>query len=219
MSVTEKVRAMLEQHDVQYKANDSIAHLISDADLAGIQVNVEKAVQDLLDALLIDTENDPHSKDTAKRVAKMYLHEVMQGRYHKQPKLTTFPNTRQVDEIIHAGPITLRSMCSHHLVPVMGYCHIGVIPGDKLFGLSKFNRACEWILARPQNQEEAIIQLADFIDKELAPKGQIIVMKADHQCIQWRGVKDVSKMTNSHIRGVFAKNPYAKQEFFELLRI
>lgn len=109
-------------------------------------------------------------------------------------------------------------MCSHHLVPIIGKCWIGVIPGEKLLGLSKFSRICDWIMSRPQIQEEATIQLADYIEKVLNPAGLAIVVKATHMCMQWRGVKDQAAMTTSVLRGVMAKNPTAKQEFLEFIQ-
>jgi GTP cyclohydrolase I len=109
-------------------------------------------------------------------------------------------------------------MCSHHLVPIIGKAWIAVIPGEKLFGLSKFSRVCDWIMSRPQIQEEATVQLADFIEEKLNPMGTAIVIKATHMCMNWRGVKDTAEMTTSTLRGVFAKNDSARKEFLSLIK-
>lgn len=216
--VSSSIKSKLIENEVPYAANDSIANYLTDSELKDLQQEIQEKAQALLEALVIDTENDPNTKETAKRVAKMFVHEVMRGRYQKAPELTTFPNTKKLDEMMVVGPITVRSMCSHHLVPIIGQCWIGVIPGDKLLGLSKFGRICDWIMSRPQIQEEATIQLADYIEKILNPAGLAVVVKATHMCMQWRGVKDTASMTTSVLRGVMAKNPTAKQEFLEFIK-
>lgn len=216
--VSASIKSKLIENEVPFTANDSIASYITESEMKDLQQEIQEKAQALLEALVIDTENDPNTKETAKRVAKMFMHEVMKGRYHKAPELQVFPNTKKLDEMMVVGPITVRSMCSHHLVPIIGKCWIGVIPGEKLLGLSKFSRICDWIMSRPQIQEEATIQLADYIEKVLNPAGLVIVVKATHMCMQWRGVKDQATMTTSVLRGVMAKNPTAKQEFLEFIQ-
>lgn len=216
--VSASIKSKLIENEVPFTANDSIANYITESEMKDLQQEIQEKAQALLEALVIDTENDPNTKETAKRVAKMFMHEVMKGRYHKAPELQVFPNTKKLDEMMVVGPITVRSMCSHHLVPIIGKCWIGVIPGEKLLGLSKFSRICDWIMSRPQIQEEATIQLADYIEKVLNPAGLAIVVKATHMCMQWRGVKDQAAMTTSVLRGVMAKNPTAKQEFLEFIQ-
>lgn len=216
--VSASIKSKLIENEVPFTANDSIANYVTESEMKDLQQEIQEKAQALLEALVIDTENDPNTKETAKRVAKMFIHEVMKGRYHKAPELQVFPNTKKLDEMMVVGPITVRSMCSHHLVPIIGKCWIGVIPGEKLLGLSKFSRICDWIMSRPQIQEEATIQLADYIEKVLNPAGLAIVVKATHMCMQWRGVKDQATMTTSVLRGVMAKNPTAKQEFLEFIQ-
>lgn len=218
MSIASRIIQHLRSETVPFTANDSIAAYLTEENVQELQIEVQEKVQNLLEALIIDTEKDPNTAETAKRVAKMFIHEVMKGRYHKAPELQVFPNTRKLDEMMVVGPITVRSMCSHHLVPIIGSCWIGIIPGEKLLGLSKFSRICDWIMSRPQIQEEATIQLADYIEKVINPAGLAIVVKATHMCMQWRGVKDQASMTTSVLRGVLAKNPAAKQEFLELIK-
>ncbi|HYN04813.1 MAG TPA: GTP cyclohydrolase I, partial [Vicinamibacteria bacterium] len=163
---------------------------------------------------------DHNTRDTARRVAKMYLMEVFAGRYGKQPPVTEFPNVGRLNELMIVGPIKVRSACSHHLCPIIGRVWVGVMPNEHsaLIGLSKYARLVEWVMTRPQIQEEAITQLAELLQDKMQPDGLAIVMVADHYCMQWRGVKDMdSKMTNSIMRGSFLKNPDLRREFLSLL--
>jgi GTP cyclohydrolase I len=121
-SISERIRARLRSAGVTFLANDNIADHILDGELEGLEREVADRVRDLLRALVIDIENDHNTEETAERVARMYLHEVFKGRYHQQPKIASFPNVKQLDEIYTVGPITVRSACSHHLVPIMGNC-------------------------------------------------------------------------------------------------
>jgi GTP cyclohydrolase I len=169
---------------------------------------------------VIDAESDHNTQDTARRVAKMYLLEVFRGRYVPPPPVTEFPNVRHLSELMIVGPVTVRSACSHHLCPIIGRVWVGVVPNEHsaLIGLSKYPRLVEWVMTRPQIQEEAITQLADLLQDKMQPDGLAIVMEADHYCMQWRGVKDMdSKMTNSVMRGSFLKNPDLRREFLSLL--
>lgn len=179
---------------------------------------VESACQGLLSSLLIDTSNDHNSKETAKRMAKMYLKEVFHGRYSAMPKITAFPNAKALDEIYTVGPISIRSACSHHFAPILGEVWIGIIPGDQVIGLSKFARLTDWIFSRPQIQEEATVQLADILEDKIKPKALAVIVKADHLCMKWRGVKEpCSNMITSVMRGKFRENASAKAEFMSLI--
>src|SRR6478752_5036127 len=158
--------------------------------------------------------------NTARRVAKMYLNEVFRGRYVAQPSLTEFPNAEHLNELMIVGPITVRSACSHHFCPVIGKIWIGVLPNEhtNVIGLSKYARLAEWVMGRPQIQEEAVVQLADLIMEKTQPDGLAIVMEATHYCMAWRGVKDMdSKMINSVMRGVFLKDAALRREFLALI--
>ena len=179
---------------------------------------VESACQGLLSSLLIDTTNDHNSKETAKRMAKMYLKEVFHGRYSAMPKITAFPNAKALDEIYTVGPISIRSACSHHFAPILGEVWIGIIPGDQVIGLSKFARLTDWIFSRPQIQEEATVQLADILEEKIKPMALAVIVKADHLCMKWRGVKEpCSNMITSVMRGKFRENASAKAEFMSLI--
>ena len=217
--VSDRIRARLREQDVSFLANDNVAEHILPGELDDLQVEVADRVRDLLHALVIDIENDHNTAETAERVAKMYLHEVFKGRYHHQPKVASFPNVKKLDEIYTVGPITVRSACSHHLVPIMGNCWIGIKPGERVIGLSKFTRVADWVFSRPHIQEEAVMILADEIERLCKPQGLGIIIKAQHYCMKWRGVKEPqTSMVNSVVRGDFRHDPSLKQEFFELVR-
>ena len=213
------IKAKIKAANGSFLANDNISEFINEYDLKEIQDNVEQAMVNLLDALVIDTENDHNTIETAKRVAKMYVHEVFKGRYLPAPKITDFPNAKNLDQIYTIGPITVRSACSHHLVPIMGQAWIGIIPGERVIGISKFNRLTEWIMARPQIQEESTVQLADEIEKIITPKALAVVVKAQHMCMSWRGVRDTgSSMTTSVMRGLFRNDIAAREEFLSIIK-
>lgn len=218
--VADRVRARLVAAGHRFHANDNIADFLEPGDLDAIQSEVQTALQGVLRALVIDTANDHNTQDTAKRVAKMFTREVFAGRYRAAPPVTEFPNVAGLSELMVVGPVTVRSACSHHLCPIMGKVWVGVLPNEssELIGLSKYARLVEWVMSRPQIQEEAIAQLSDLLQEKMRPDGLAIVMKADHFCMQWRGVKDMdSKMTNSVMRGSFLKNEGLRREFLALL--
>jgi GTP cyclohydrolase IA len=174
----------------------------------------------VLDSMVIDTAHDHNTQETARRVTKMYLTEVFRGRYVDMPNITEFPNVGHLNELMIVGPITVRSACSHHLCPVIGKLWIGVLPNQdtNVIGLSKYARLAEWVMGRPQIQEEAVVQLADLIEQKTRPDGLAVVMEASHYCMGWRGVKDMdSKMLNSVMRGVFLHNSDLRREFLALI--
>ena len=217
--ISERIRARLVAEDVSFLANDNIAEHIQPGELKELEVEVADRVRELLQSLVIDIDNDHNTQETAERVARMYLNEVFKGRFYEQPDVTSFPNTKDLDEIYTVGPITVRSACSHHLVPILGNCWIGIKPGSRVIGLSKFARVADWVFSRPHIQEEAVMILADEIERLCEPKGLGIIVKAQHYCMKWRGVKEPStSMVNSVVRGVFRHDPSLKQEFFELVR-
>lgn len=146
-TVSAQISARLKAADVSFLANDNIADYILPGELQALEAEVGDRVRDLLRSLVIDIENDHNTEETAERVARMYLHEVFKGRYHQQPKVASFPNVKELDEIYTVGPITVRSACSHHLVPIMGNCWIGIKPGSRVIGLSKFTRVADWVFS------------------------------------------------------------------------
>jgi GTP cyclohydrolase I len=216
-----RIRARVRAAGRRAHANDNIAEFIDGAhELKALEDEVAQKMQALLESLVIDTQHDHNTRGTARRVARMFLNEVFKGRYHVCPALTEFPNVEHLNELMIVGPIAVRSACSHHFVPIIGRLWIGVLPNEhsNLIGLSKFSRVADWVMSRPQIQEEAIMQLADLLERTLRPDGIAIVLEADHLCTQWRGVKDNSHMTNSVMRGTFLTNPQSRQEFLDLVR-
>jgi GTP cyclohydrolase I len=177
-------------------------------------------MQAVLRSLVIDTDSDHNTHETDKRVAKMFVREVFAGRYVAAPSVTEFPNVSRLNELMIVGPIKVRSACSHHLCPIMGKVWIGLLPNEhsNLIGLSKYARLTEWIMGRPQIQEEAVTMLANELQERVQPDGLALVMEADHFCMHWRGVKDSeSKMTNSVMRGAFMKDANLRREFLSLI--
>ena len=214
------IRRRIEAQKARFHANDNIAAFIKPGELEGLVDEVAQKMQAVLESLVIDTKGDHNTNNTSQRVAKMFLKEVFNGRYVEQPSLTKFPNVSRLNELMIIGPITVRSACSHHFCPIMGRIWIGVLPSkdSALIGLSKYSRLTEWVMCRPQIQEEAVVELADMLEKKIKPVGLAIVMDADHFCMQWRGVKDRdSKMVNSVMRGAFLKDSNLRREFLSLL--
>jgi len=218
--VSVKIRERIQAARKRFHANDNIADFIEPGELELLLDEVADKMKGVLGSLVIDTEHDHNTDDTARRVAKMYLKEVFQGRYVKAPPITEFPNAEHLNELMIVGPITVRSACSHHFCPIMGKIWIGVLPNEhtNVIGLSKYARLAEWVMGRPQIQEEAVVQLADLIQQKTQPDGLAIVMEASHFCMSWRGVKDVdSKMINSVMRGSFLKDANLRREFLSLI--
>lgn len=218
-AVSRRIRERLKIAGKTFRANDNIAAFIEDRELCELRLEVETRLQEVLDALVIDTDHDHNTVGTARRVAKMFIDEVFSGRYSNPPEITSFPNVSRLNELLIVGPITARSTCSHHLCPIMGSIWIGVLPSTdaELIGLSKFARLCDWIMSRPQIQEEAATMLADELESRLRPDGLAVVMEADHLCMHWRGIKDVQPvMTTSIMRGAFLANDALRREFHEL---
>ena len=218
--VADRIRERIIEAGEGFHANDNICTHLEEGELDALQHEVEAKMVEVLRALVIDTENDHNTQETARRVAKMYLREVFGGRYVPEPPVTEFPNVSRLNELMIVGPVTVRSACSHHLCPIIGRVWVGVMPNEHsaLIGLSKYARLVEWVMTRPQIQEEAIAQLAELLHDKMQPDGLAIVMEADHFCMQWRGVKDMdSKMTNSIMRGSFLRDSNLRREFLALL--
>ncbi len=220
LPASERIRYRLVNAHCRYHANDNIADHIRDGELTELKAEVQANMQRVLQSLVIDTESDHNTNETAKRVAKMFVEEVFRGRYVPMPAVTEFPNVSRLNELMIVGPITVRSACSHHLCPILGRVWIGILPNEhsNLIGLSKYARVCDWVMSRPQIQEEAVVMLADALQERVKPDGLAIVMEADHFCMHWRGVKDNdTAMTNSMMRGAFLKDPNLRREFLTLL--
>ena len=220
--VSVRIRERLRAARRRYHANDNIADCIRPGELEQLLDEVTARMEGVLDSLVIDTEGDHNTRDTARRVAKLYVSEVFRGRYVQPPPITEFPNAERLNELMIVGPITVRSACSHHFCPIMGRLWIGLMPNEhsNLIGLSKYSRLAEWVMSRPQIQEEAITQMAELLMRKVSPDGLAVVMEADHFCMHWRGVKDAeTKMINSVMRGSFLKDATLRREFLSLINL
>jgi GTP cyclohydrolase IA len=220
LPASERIRYRLVNAGRRYHANDNIADFVKDGELTELKAEVQGKLQELLQSLVIDTESDHNTNETAQRVAKMYVDEVFRGRYVPIPNVTEFPNVERLNELMIVGPITVRSACSHHMCPIFGKVWIGILPNEhsNLIGLSKYARIADWIMSRPQIQEEAVTMLANELQERVRPDGLALVMEADHFCMHWRGVKDTdTAMTNSVMRGAFLKDANLRREFLSLL--
>lgn len=218
--VSERIRYRLVSAGCRHHANDNIAAFIEPGELDALQEEVQARMQAVLQSLVIDTDSDHNTQETAKRVAKMFLREVFAGRYVEAPTVTEFPNISRLNELMIVGPITVRSACSHHLCPILGRVWIGIMPNEhsNLIGLSKYVRLTDWVMNRPQIQEEAVIMLANELEQRVQPDGLAVVMEADHFCMHWRGVKDnQAAMTNSVMRGAFLTDANLRREFLALM--
>ena len=217
-----RVRQRIERARRRFHANDNISAYLAPGDMDALLDEVEGKMRDVLQSLVIDIDSDHNTQQTARRVAKMYLTEVFRGRYEPEPAVTQFPNAERLNELMIIGPLTVRSACSHHFCPIMGHLWIGVMPNEhsSLLGLSKYARLAEWIMGRPQIQEEAVAQLAELLMERVSPDGLAVVMQAEHFCMHWRGVRDAdSKLINSVMRGSFLKDASLRREFLSLINL
>jgi GTP cyclohydrolase I len=222
LPVSERIRRRLQRNATRFHANDNIAEAIEPGEIDQLIDEVALRMQGVLESLVIDTQSDHNTQETARRVAKMYVTEVFRGRYFPVPPVTEFPNAERLNELMIVGPVTVRSACSHHFCPIMGRIWIGLMPNEhsNLIGLSKYVRLTNWIMTRPQIQEEAITQVAELLMNKVSPDGLAVVMEADHFCMHWRGVKDENaKMINSVMRGSFLKDHTLRREFLSLIKL
>jgi GTP cyclohydrolase I len=222
LPVSERIRRRLQRSTQRFHANDNISDAIEPGEIDQLIDEVASRMQGVLESLVIDTRSDHNTQDTARRVAKMYVTEVFRGRYFPVPPVTEFPNAERLNELMIVGPVTVRSACSHHFCPIMGRIWIGLMPNEhsNLIGLSKYVRLTNWIMTRPQIQEEAITQVAELLMNKVSPDGLAVVMEADHFCMHWRGVKDENaKMINSVMRGSFLKDHTLRREFLSLIKL
>lgn len=184
-----------------------------------IEINVRQACHNLLEALEIGI--DHNTRQTAVRMARMFVYEVFKGRYEPMPEITTFPNYKCIDQLYTVGPVTIRSTCSHHFVPILGQAWFGVLPNPQsnVLGLSKFARLADWVFSRPQIQEEATHQLGQIINGLVKADGFALVVRAKHFCTVWRGIKDAEEtMVTSYLMGNLKSDAKARAEFFDLIK-
>ncbi|HEX2654885.1 MAG TPA: GTP cyclohydrolase I [Xanthobacteraceae bacterium] len=197
--------------------NDAVEGYMDRASKALMMAAASKKLEELFDVLHIDHVNDHNTRDTPKRVAKMFVDEILRGRYDAPPKITEFENVDRYDRLIVSGPIDVRSTCAHHLMPIYGQAFIGVLPSPdgKIIGLSKYDRIVEYFCSRLQIQEELVTQIGDYIVEMTAPKGLAVRISAVHMCKTHRGVRasDQSRMVSSAFYGEMLQNSDLKNEF------
>lgn len=185
------------------------------AELKLMEKQVVKAMEQVLSSLAINTQDDHNTRETASRIAKMWIYEKFKGRFTSAPKITIFPNVKNVDQLMTIGPIKLKSTCSHHFVDFVGKCWIGILPDDKLIGLSKYARIVDWFARRPQIQEELTAQITDWIQENLQPKGVAVVIQAKHFCCAGRGIEDdTMEFVTAEVQGAFRHSQSLKDEFY-----
>jgi GTP cyclohydrolase I len=215
------IRARMKREGKRFWAGDNISDYVNEADTAKLIEEATKAFEGVLDALLIDRENDPNSKGTARRLAKMYFNEIMAGRYEPAPDATAFPNdsgNRYEGMLVVRSE--LRSMCSHHHQPVAGVAYIGIIAANKLIGLSKYTRIAQWCARRGTLQEELCNDIAKEIMKATDSKDVAVYVQATHGCCENRGIMAHSSLTQTTVlRGRFMDDQSTKKEFFDNIKL
>ena len=214
--ISKTIKNRIKKAGKRFHANDNISEYIEEGELEQLQSEVQEKLQGVLESLVIDTDSDHNTQETAKRVAKMYVKETFGGRYKPMPRVTSFPNMGY-KSMYTSGPISIKSTCAHHLQNIVGNAWVGIIPNGKVIGLSKFNRIIHHIVERPQIQEEMTTQIAEAL-QEYAHTGNIaVVVKAEHHCMTHRGVREhESDMTTAVMLGGFGEDPALKQEFYDI---
>lgn len=215
--LSQVIRNRIKQAGARFHANDNIADYIeSEAEIDALVDEVADKFQAVLEALVIDTNNDHNTQDTARRVAKMMIRETFSGRYRPMPKVTAFPNMGY-KSLYTTGPISIRSTCAHHFQNIVGRCWVGIVPESEVIGLSKFNRIVHHICERPQIQEEMTTQIADALKQYAKTEHIAVVVKAEHHCMTMRGVREhESDMTTAIMLGAFNSDPALKKEFYDI---
>jgi GTP cyclohydrolase I len=221
MSKSEEIKARLVQAKSRYWAGDNISSVLQEGDKEELISEATTAFESVLDALVIDRYQDPNSKGTAHRLAKMYYNEIMAGRYDPIPTATAFPND---SDDRYEGMLVVRSelksMCSHHHQPVAGIAYIGIIAADKLIGLSKYTRIAQWCARRGTLQEELANDIAREIQSATDAEHLGVYIQATHGCCENRGIMAHSSLTQTTVlRGAFKDDAGTKKEFFDNIKL
>ena len=216
MNTSEKLKIKLQELGQRFYAGDNISNVLEEGDKQKLIDELVPAFEAVLKGLVIDVDNDPNSKDTPRRLAKMYINEIMSGRYLDMPNPNSFPNYVEGGyEGMLVVRSELKSMCSHHHQPVNGIAYIGLIAGDKLLGLSKYTRIAQWCARRGTLQEELNVMIANEIQRQCETEHVGVYIQATHGCCENRGIMAHSSMTQTTVlRGGF-KEPDLKKEFFD----
>jgi GTP cyclohydrolase I len=214
--ISQVIRDRVVAAGARFHSNDNISDFVQEEEIALLIDEVSGHFQDVLESLVIDTKNDHNTKETARRVAKMFVTETFSGRYRPVPKVTAFPNMGY-KSLYTTGPISIRSTCAHHFQNIVGKCWVGIVPEKEVIGLSKFNRLVHHICERPQIQEEMTTQIADALKEYAKTEHIAVVVKAEHHCMTMRGVREhESDMTTAIMLGAFDSHAPLKQEFYDI---
>ena len=221
LNLSQVIRKRLTDADKRYWAGDNISEYITDKEKDLLVDELTNKFEGVLDSLIIDRHNDPNSMGTARRLAKMYVYEIMAGRYEESPNATAFPNDA---EGAYNGMLVVRSelksMCSHHHQPVTGVAYIGIIAGPKLIGLSKYTRIAQWCARRGTLQEELCMDIAREIEFATGSRDVAVYIQATHGCCENRGIMAHSSLTQTTVlEGAFKTDPSVKKEFFDNIKL
>jgi GTP cyclohydrolase I len=220
-NLSQIIRNKMRADNKRFWAGDNISEYVDNNVLPELIDEATLAFERVLDTLLIDRENDPNSKGTARRLAKMYFNEIMEGRYVPAPDATAFPNdSKDRYEGMLVVRSELRSMCSHHHQPVAGVAYIGIIAANKLIGLSKYTRIAQWCARRGTLQEELCNDIAREIGKATDTKDVGVYLRMTHGCCENRGIMaHDSSTTTTVLKGAFNSDAGTKKEFFDTLSL
>ena len=220
-NLADAIRFQMKREGKRFWAGDNISDYVSEQDKEILIDEATVAFENVLDALLIDRETDPNSQGTARRLAKMYYNEIMEGRYVPGPDATAFPNdSKDRYEGMLVVRSELRSMCSHHHQPVSGVAYIGIIAANKLIGLSKYTRIAQWCARRGTLQEELCNDIAREISKATDSENVAVYVQATHGCCENRGIMAKSSLTQTTVlKGAFNTDPGTKKEFFDNIKL
>ena len=221
MSKSQEVITRLQNAGHRYWAGDNISDFLQEGDKEALIEELTPKFESVLDGLVIDRHNDPNSMDTGRRLAKMYINELMSGRYEPMPKATAFPN--HVDDG-YKGLLVVRSeiksMCSHHHQPVSGVAYIGIIAAETLIGLSKYTRIAQWCARRGTLQEELNNVIANEIQQATNSPNVGVYIQATHGCCENRGIMARSSLTQTTVlRGAFNEDMGTKKEFMDNIKL
>lgn len=220
MKVSGRIMEKMSLDGKRFWAGDNISEYMSEKTKEALIEEATMAFEDVLDSLLIDRENDPNSMGTARRLAKMYFNEIMAGRYDPKPKATAFPNDSQDRyEGMLVVRSELKSMCSHHHQPVTGVAYIGIIPGQKVIGLSKYSRIAHWCATRGTLQEELCNDIAREIMYATESRDVAVYIQATHGCCENRGIRAHSSLTQTTVLNGEFHNADVKKEFFDNVKL
>ena len=221
MSISDQIKQRIESSGDRFWAGDNISQHIYKGEHQLLIDELTSKFESVLDSLIIDRETDPNSQDTGRRLAKMYINELMQGRYFPMPNATAFPN--HVEDGYEGMLVVrseLKSVCSHHHQPVTGVAYIGIIAADTLIGLSKYTRIAQWCARRGTLQEELCNDIAREIMKATGSKNVGVYIQATHGCCENRGIQAHSSLTQTTVlKGAFREDSATKKEFMDNIKL